>query len=311
MSRHLRLIAVCAGLLASAGCSSERRLPTDRTPSSPTAPTDPAAPQPSAPQRLAALALFDAVIEHQWVTTSPLVFAASDGTVVWTNGPCVHFANGQPQADGSLQGSLDGSLSPTSGTLLPTGSHTYVVSFSNCLVDSLAGIELNGVASAAYRVTDWSNVTAMVSADSVRGGGLTFLSNVSDVTAAGSAVWTSVSSDGRATTTYTPATGSRLVNNSTGNVATFGGGSYSVIPYPPPQGSSARVEYRFDALQIAINGTAYTLNGSLEFTYGFRSGSTTYTGEIRIINDGTLAARIYGDVRNALTIEILVPLVPL
>jgi hypothetical protein len=28
MSRHLRLIAVCAGLLASTGCSRERRLPT-------------------------------------------------------------------------------------------------------------------------------------------------------------------------------------------------------------------------------------------------------------------------------------------
>jgi hypothetical protein len=246
--------------------------------------------------------LFDAVIEHQWVTTSPLVFAASDGKVVWTNGPCVRTINGQPEADGSLQGSLDGSVSPTAGMVLPTGSHTYVVSFSNCLVEYLAGIELNGVASAAYRVTDWSNVTAMVSADSVRGGGLTFLSNVSDVTADGSAVWTSVGTNSR-TTTYTPAAGSRLVNNSTSNVAIFGGGSYSA------EGSSGRVEHRFDNLNIAINATAYTLNGSLELTYGSR-GSITYIGEIRIINNGTLAARIYGDVRNALTIEILVPLVP-
>jgi hypothetical protein len=255
--------------------------------------------------------LFESARLHEALTTSPLTFATADGKVIWTNGPCVHFANGQPQADGSLQASLDGSAPPTSGTLLPTGSHTYVVSFSDCLVDSLAGIELTGVASAAYRATDWSNLTATVSADSVRGQGLPTgqFSELRDVTAEGSALWTSVGSSSSATT-YIPATGSRLVNNSTGNVATFGGGSYSVIPYPPPQGSYASVEYRFEALQVAINGTAYTLNGSLELIYGFR-GSPTYTGEIRIINNGTLAARIYGDVRSVLTIEILVPLVPL
>jgi hypothetical protein len=307
MSRHLRLIAVCAGLLASAGCSSERRLPTDPTPSSPTAPTEPSPPQPpSDPQRLAALALFEAVIVHQALTTSPLTYATQDGKVVWTNGPCVYRINGQSAASGSLQGSLDGSLSPTSGTFLPTGSHTYVVSFSNCLVDYLAGIELNGVASAAYSAAEWSNLTATVSADSVRGQGLPSgeFSELYDVTADGSGVWTSVGSSTK-TTTYTPATGSRLVNNSTTNVATFGGGSYSMIQYP-----SAGVERRFDNLKVAINGTEYTLNGSLDTTYGF-SGSRTYTGEIRIINNGTLVARIYGDAGNALTVEALVTLIPL
>jgi hypothetical protein len=311
MSRYLRLIAVCAGLLASAGCSSERRLPTAPTPSGPAGPIDPAPPQPpSAPQRLAALALMEAVIVHKGLTTSPLIFATSDGKV-WTDGPCVSVINGIPEIYGSLQGSLDGGLPPTSGTFLPTGSHTYVVSFSNCLVAYLSGTELNGVASAAYRTADWSNVTAMVSADSLRGRGeLGYFSELYDVTADGSAVWTQVGSQW-STTTYTPATGSRLVNNSTTNVATFGGGSYSAIQYPPPQGSSASVEYRFDNLKIAINGTEYTLNGSLEITYGSSSGSRTHTGEIRIINNGTLVARIYGDVRNALTIEVLVPLVPL
>lgn len=313
MSRYLRLIAVCAGLLASAGCSSERRLPTAPTSPSPAGPIDPAQPQPpSAPQRLAALALFDAVIVHQALTTSPLIFATQDGRVTWTNGPCVAHINGWPQVNGSLQASLDGSVPPASGTFLPTGSHTYAVSFSNCLVDYLAGTELTGVASAAYRATDWRNLTATVSADSMRGRALSFLSEpeLDDVTADGSAVWTRVGSNW-STTTYTPATGSRLVNNRTSNVATFGGGSYSRIQYPPPQGSSTRVEYRFDTLKVAINGTDYTLNGDLEFTYGFTSLSTTYTGEIRIINNGTLAARIYGDVRNALTVEVLVPLLPL
>lgn len=45
MLRHLRLIAFCAGLLASAGCSDERRLPTDPTRSGPIGPTEPR-PQP-------------------------------------------------------------------------------------------------------------------------------------------------------------------------------------------------------------------------------------------------------------------------
>ena len=83
---------------------------------------------------------------------------------MWTDGPC---AFGQ----GSSQGSLDGGVAPTPGTFLPTGSHTYVVSFSNCPVNWWGdkAFELNGVASAAYNTADWSNLTAMVSADSVRG----------------------------------------------------------------------------------------------------------------------------------------------
>jgi len=310
MSRHLRLIAVCAGLLAGVGCSREHRLPTEPTPSGPTAPTGPDAPPPlPAAQRLAALTLFDAAFVHEALTTSPLKFASWDGQVIWSNGPCMNHINGQPESYGSLRGTLDGSSSPTAGTFLPTGSHTYVVSFSDCQVDDLSGVELNGVASAAYRAADWSNLAATVAADSLRGRGLGLLSYLDDVTADGSAVWTSVGSN-RHTTTYTPATGSRLVNNSTGNVATFGGGSYSVIPYPPPQGSGDGWEYRFDNLKVAINGTEYTLSGSLQIVFGLRFGPI-YTGEIRIINDGTAAARIYGDVRNALTVEVLVPLVPL
>ncbi len=91
-------------------------------------------------------------------------------------------------------------------------------------------------------------------------------------------------------------------------MATFGGGSYSRTQPPPPQGSS-RFEQRFDNLKVAINGTEYTLDGSLDTTTRV-GGPGTYTGEIRIINNGTLVARIYGDARNALTIEVLVPLVP-
>ena len=189
---------------------------------------------------------------------------------------------------------------------MPTGSHTYVVSFSNCLVDGWSGT-LNGVASATYSAAESSNVTATVSADSVRGAGMAFFSELRDVTADGSAVWTRVGigSSSTQTRTYTPAAGSRLVNNSTTNVATFGGGSYSTIRYP-----AKGTEQRFDNLKVAINGTEYTLNGSLDTTYG-SSGSHNYTGEVRIINNGTLVARIYGDVRKALIIEVLGTLVAL
>jgi len=241
--------------------------------------------------------LFDAAIVHAEATTSPLTSATYDGKVNWTNGSC--------DGNGSLQASLDGGLSPTSGTFLPAGSHTYVVSFNNCLVDGWAWA-MNGVASAAYNAAEWSNVTAAVSADSVRNQGYGFLSVLRDVTADGSAVWTRVgSSSNTHTTTYTPAAGSRLVNNSTTKVATFGGGSYSAIRYP-----GYRTEHRFDNLKVAISGTEYTLDGSLDSTFGDRDRAT-HTGEVRIISNGTLVARIYGDVNNALTVEVLVPLVPL
>ena len=207
---------------------------------------------------------------HAEATTSPLIYATLNGEV-WTDGPCV--------GSGSLQGFLDGGLSPASGTFLPTGSQTYVVSFSNCAATSW-GVELHGVASAAYNAAEWSNLTAVVSADSVRGGGLASgqFSDLYEVAADGSAVWTSVGSSTK-TTTSTPAGGSRLVNNSTANVATFGGGSYSVIQSPVN-----RVDRRFDNLRVAINGTEYMLHGSLVTTTTGSSGSRTNLrtlGEVR------------------------------
>jgi hypothetical protein len=243
--------------------------------------------------------LFEAASLHAGVTTSPLTWVTGeDGQVRWTNGPC------DDPKQGSVQGSLDGGVSPTSGTFLPTGSHTYVVSFSNCLVDGWSGT-LNGIASAAYDAAEWSNVTATVSADSVRGRNLASFSELHDVTADGSAVWTRVGiGSSTQTTTYTPAAGSRLVENSTTNVATFGGGSYSMIRYP-----AKGTEQRFDNLKIAINGTEYTLNGSIDTTYG-SSGSNIHAGEVRIINNGTLVARVYGDRGKDLRVEVLVPLVP-
>ena len=298
MSRHLRLMAWCAVLLAGAGCSEERRPPTGPTPVGPTGPTAPAPPLPPPPQspdsqRLAALALFDAASVHAGMTTSPLTWTSADGKVNW-NGACA-------------QASLDGGLPPPPETFLPTGSHTYVVAFSNCVVDGWSA-SLTGSASATYNAVEWSNVSATVSAESVRGVGLASYSDLWDVTADGSAVWTSVGSTAR-TKKYTPAIGARLVNNLTTNVAIFGGGSYSVLSPPAPQGSF-RSEVRFDNLKIAISGTEYTLDGSLDLTRP-TNGALIYTGEVRITSNGTLVARIYGDARGALSVEVLVPLVRL
>ena len=129
------------------------------------------------------------------------------------------------------------------------------------------------------------------------------------MTADGSAAWTNVRGS-YSQWSYTPATGSRLVNNSSANVATFGGGSYWDISDIRPQGLRTTREQRFDHLKVAINGTEYTLNGSLHTAYDF-SGRVIYTGEIRIINHkGTLVARIYGVGGSDRMIEVREALVP-
>ena len=193
-----------------------------------------------------------------------------------------------------MQGSLEGGVVPPPGTFLPTGSHTYVVSFSNCPVNYWGNeaFELHGVASAAYNTADWSTLTAMLSADSLRGQEIGGFSGLNDVTADGSAVWTRVGSS-TTTTTYTPATGARLVNNSTTNVATFGGGSYRVTQ-PKPD----RWERDLTISRSPLTAPSTHLTGASNFTVG-RSGSLSSAGETRIINNGTLVARIYGDAQSS------------
>jgi hypothetical protein len=268
------------------GCAEPPAAPTPIPPPETPVLTTTSGPEPSESQRLAALVLFDAANLHMGSTTLPLTLAAENGKVIRTNGVCDF-------GEGSQQDSLDGGSAPPRGAFLPTGSHTYVVSFSSCPVNYWGNeaYYLDGVASAAYDVGEWSNITAVVSAHSVRS---RYLGWLNDATADGSAVWTRSSTS----MTYTPATGSRLVNNETTNVATFGGGSYSFIY---PQG---RTEWRFDDLKVSVNGTEYTLNGSLV------SSLSTYTGEVRIINNGTLVARIYGGGASR-RVEVLVPLVAL
>ena len=194
---------------------------------------------------------------------------------------------------------------------LPADSHTFEVTFTNCLVDGLASIRLNGTASAAYTGVDLSDVTALVSTSSMRGTALNFRSGLSDVTSEGSGTWRRATTDaGLPTTTYTPTVGSRLVNNLTANSATFAGGSYSSSQTSPPPGSSASVQQDFASLAVAINGTEYTLDGSLQSVYGFVGNQGTHTGEVRITSNGTLVARVYGDANGGFSSEVLSALVP-
>jgi hypothetical protein len=244
--------------------------------------------------------LYDSAAVLGSLTASALVHATSDYQV-WTTGPCV-FGNG------SLLASLDGG-SITKGTL-PAGSHTFAVAFNNCLVDGLVGVTLNGTASAAYTSVDLSDVTALVSANSMRGTLLAFRSDLYDVTAEGSGTWRRVRSSTGETSTYTPTIGSTLVNNLTTNVATFEGGTYSTGQAAPPPGSSASVQQHFANLAVAVNGTKYILDGNLQSVYGFVGNEGKHTGEVRITSNGTLLARIYGGVNGAFSIEILSPLVP-
>ena len=93
-----------------------------------------------------------------------LTYGTDNGRVVWTDGPCSF-------EQGARQVFLDGGAAPPPGTFLPTGNHTFAMSFSNCPVNYWGGeaFELNGVASAGYTVADWRNITVAVSVDSMRG----------------------------------------------------------------------------------------------------------------------------------------------
>jgi hypothetical protein len=240
---------------------------------------------------------------HARLAASALEYATNDFKT-WSNGACVF-------GSGSMKTLLDGAA-VAANTVLPTGKHTFEANFSNCLVDGLAGLGLNGSASAAYTSTgaDLNEVTASVSARSMRGeGSVAFRSDLYDVTADGSGTWTRIRTSTGGATTYAPAVGARLTNNLTTHVATFGRGSFTdSYEYPPPGwGSSGRME--FNALEVAINGTEYVLSGSLRSLYGFVGGVASHAGEVQISSNGAAVARIYGDANGALQVAILSPLV--
>ena len=197
------------------------------------------APPPVSALHEAALRLYESAAVHASLAASPFGYTLYDDDTVWTDWPCYQLSlDGQP---------------PSPRTVLPTGSHTYAVTFTNCYVDFLVGTRLDGTASVAYTSADLNDVTtALVSVNSMRGTLVAYRSDLYDVTANGSGMWTRVrtgeprTTSATETTTYTPTIGSTLVNNATGNVATFGGGSYSsgYGPVPPGSASAGHVELK-------------------------------------------------------------------
>ena len=215
-----------------------------------------------------------------------------DEDSVWTTGPCAVW--------GQVQASLDGAPAPA---VLPTGSHTFAVTFTDdCTVgDVMAGEGLAGTISATYVTTDWNELTAVVSADSMS---VVCCSGGYDFTANGGGMWTR--SRTARTMTYTPTVGATLINNRTTHVAMFGGGSYSSGYTRTPYGGwlhSGKEE--FDNLKVAVGATSYILHGSIEVEPLYRSAAR---GEVRITSNGSLVARIYGDANGVLRTEVLSPL---
>jgi hypothetical protein len=266
-----------------------------------TAPPTTTPPPPTALKTDTAFSLYEAAWMQASLTASALEHATASYRV-WTTAACVF-------GSGSMLVALDGG--PVTAGPLPAGSHTFEVTFRDCLVDGLAGISLNGTASAVYTSVDLTDLTAMVSTSSMRGTGLALSSGLSDVTAKGSGTWRRVSTgEGYTTTTYEPATGSTLINNLTGHSLTFLGGTYSSGQTPPPSGSSASVQQDFVNLKVAIDGTEYVLDGSLRSVYGFVGNQGSHTGEIRITSNGAVVARVFGDTNGGFRIDVLSDLVP-
>jgi len=97
----------------------------------------------------------------------------------------------------------------------------------------------------------------------------------------------------------------------TGNVAIFGGGSFSSGDGPIPAGWASGGLLEFNDLVISIGGTSYTLKGSLHLVYGFSGEQSAHSGEVRITVNKSLVARVYGEGSGKLRAESLSPVNPL
>ncbi len=213
-----------------------------------------------------------------------------------------------------MQTTLDGE-SVVEAMALPSGSHTLVVAFSNCTVDALVGLAFDGTSSVAYTEDSAGFITeATFTTNSLRGhGSLVNWGTLYDVTADGSGAYSTVTTGTGYTSTYTPTRGSRLANNTTANVATFGGGSRSVSMMQSfPSDVPTYIE-EFNNLVVTVSGASYILNGSLSRVYGsdVPNGLISAAGEVRVSSNGVLVARIYFTQHNALRVDVLAPIVPL
>jgi len=290
--RHVMFVIGFGALLGACGGCGESASPVPPAAAGPSA----AASQAARQAVLSTWRVFDAVTVHRELTTAAFDWAVDRDGKVWTDSCAVP--------------SLD-SATPAAGTPLPAGTHTYAVAFPNCTIDGLSPSALAGGASATYalsgRLSNWGyppgslDLTAQVAAQSLSGSNLAFRSDLFNVTAVGSATWSVTTTATETTRIYSPESGSTLRNNSTGNVATFGGGTLTRT------WSVLGERTRFDGIVVTVGGSSYLLDGTIESTNGSQAGRETIVGEVRITSSGTVVARVYGQ-NGSLVVEVLAPI---
>ena len=243
--------------------------------------------------------MYSAARAHRYSTTTPLSLIAASPAVVWTDGVC-------EQGDGSMAAALDGAPIAR-GLVLPIGSHTYSVGFSNCLVDGLDGIRLTGTTTLRYSTADWLHVSVNVATASMRATGRVGLfDSLQDVTATGSGTWTVAATSRSYADTYLPGAGATLVNNRTTNVITFKGGSLLHVRTGDPNAPES-IQNGFANLAIDLNGVEYVLDGTQQTAVVNRV--VTASGEIRITSAGVLVGRIFQESGGPLRAIALAPIV--
>ena len=294
------MLAACAGLIASCGGGS------DNAPvSEPAPPALPPVVSTTEANSPAVIALYSAASAHRYAASTPLI-TYYDGRA---KAPAVWL--GCLPGIGSMEViSLDGAPPPMDG-LLPSGSHTFSVRFSNCIQDDLDGIYLTGTTTIRYSTADWANLTANVSTTSMRATGRVGLfDSLRDVTATGSGTLTMASTSptvgGAYTMSYVPGAGATLVNNLTTNVITFKGGALLHARTGDPSGFESS-QSGFANLAIDLNGVDYVLDGTEKTVVVNRVATTS--GEIGITRGGVLVGRIFHESSGRMRFVALAPIV--
>jgi Immunoglobulin domain len=205
-------------------------------------------------------------------------------------------------ATGSSSGTFDGATLPAAGTQLPLGTHTLSASYTNCAPPG-GTTTTSGSSSITYNVNDplLLNGSFTTSSTNLRvidsGSG----SNNRDVTANGGATIALsgqlVNNIETASSSYTPANGATLKNNTTNNLATFTSGSVTIKSVTAIAATGVRtpqqIRQDFNSASYSIGATNYVVTGFLQFTLNVQGQSS---GEVIVKANGVQVGRAYVDV---------------
>lgn len=284
------------GTLAACGGSDDSPPPPPPAPPPPApAPIDPLAQQRS-------VAFAEAPLAFNEMTAASVFFGTDEAVKV--------LASADICSTGSASVSLDGAAVAV-GTLLPTGSHVFAGTFSNCR--TFFDTTLTGNSTYAYSApnTILTNITATATASAMRRLATTAAGEAVDWTGTGSGVYTfnETIANGESTydSTFVPANGATLVNNATGNALTYVSGELrqsSTVNI----GSGAFVRYSLEyrALTFSVGNSTVVFDGALTKTFG-ANNSMTPSGETQMSVGGTAAARIIFNAQGALSANVSAP----